>query len=191
MKNEICWLALSAINGIGNKTMHKIYEKNQESKTNINDISNLPKHELSAKYKLKANQITQIINLQDKIESLSPLLDKLNKNDIQILTYNNPEYPQKIKNIKDPPFLIYYHGDLDLINEELIAIMGSRNISNQELLTAYEFSKILLENGKVIIRGDTLDISKLGKIAAENRNLQNNKLPRPQHRRQSCRRVGP
>lgn len=170
MRNEIYWLALSNINGIGNKTLHKIYEKNQESKTNISDINNLQEHELSTKYKLKPNQITQIINLQDKIESLSPLLDKLNKNNIQIIAYNNPKYPQKIKNTEAPPFLIYYHGDLNLINEELIAIMGSRNISNRGLLTAYEFSKIVLKNGKVVIRGDTFDISRLGKIAADTKN---------------------
>jgi len=170
MKDEIYWLALNTVNGIGDKTLHKICEKNQESKTNISDISNLSEHELSTKYKLRPNQITQIINLQDKIEFLNPLLDKLNKNDIQIIAYNNPKYPQKIKNTEAPPFLIYYYGNLDLLNEELIAIMGSRNISNQELLTAYEFSKIILENGKVIIRGDTFDIAKLGKIAADNRN---------------------
>lgn len=170
MKDEIYWLALNTVNGIGDKTLHKICEKNQESKTNISDISNLSEHELSTKYKLRPNQITQIINLQDKIEFLNPLLDKLNKNNIQIIAYNNPKYPQKIKNTEAPPFLIYYYGNLDLLNEELIAIMGSRNISNQELLTAYEFSKIILENGKVIIRGDTFDIAQLGKIAADNRN---------------------
>ena len=76
MNDEIYWLALNTINGIGDKTLHKICEKNQESKTNISDISNLSEHEISTKYKLRPNQIMQIINLQDKIEFLNPLLDK-------------------------------------------------------------------------------------------------------------------
>lgn len=48
------------------------------------------------------------------------------KNNIQILTYTEKVFPQRLKGINDAPAIIYYKGNTDLNNKKCVAIVGSR-----------------------------------------------------------------
>ncbi len=69
------------------------------------------------------------------------------------ITIENNIYPQKLKEITNPPKQLYLEGNVQLLNENSIAIIGSRNCSlNGKQLTrkfAYELSK----QGLIIISG--------------------------------------
>lgn len=43
------------------------------------------------------------------------------------LTIFDEEYPEELYQLKYPPYVLYYKGDLSLLKEEKIAIVGSRN----------------------------------------------------------------
>ena len=83
---------------------------------------------------------------------LEPLLDKTldgaerilaqcDRFDIRLLTYAEPAYPERLRNIADPPALLYYQGRLpDFDHEAAIAVVGSRRCSAYGLLHAKQFS---------------------------------------------------
>ena len=46
---------------------------------------------------------------------------------INIITINDKKYPPKLKIIKNPPIKLYTIGNVELLNENSISIIGSRN----------------------------------------------------------------
>ena len=48
--------------------------------------------------------------------------------DIQLLTFSDAAYPGRLKNIYDPPALLYYKGKLPLLDDLLsVAVVGTRD----------------------------------------------------------------
>ena len=58
---------------------------------------------------------------------LDATLEEVLKRDINILTYEDERYPQILKEISNPPAVLYYKGDLFSCNlEKALAVVGSR-----------------------------------------------------------------
>lgn len=54
-------------------------------------------------------------------------LEWANHPDHHILTFVDPRYPRRLKQIADPPLLLYVWGDADVLNAPQVSIVGSRN----------------------------------------------------------------
>lgn len=63
------------------------------------------------------------------------------------------EYPKKLRKIKNPPKQLYLEGDVKLLNTNAIAIIGSRNCSENGINLARKFTKELVHQGLTIISG--------------------------------------
>ena len=62
-------------------------------------------------------------------------------------------YPQKLKQIKNPPERLFYKGNLNLLNEISLAIVGTRNITNYGIKYAKEFTKEIALRDIVVVSG--------------------------------------
>lgn len=60
-------------------------------------------------------------------------------------------YPKKLLELKYPPLVLYYKGDLKLLEEEAISIVGSRNACEYALMATRGL--VRANNDKVIISG--------------------------------------
>ena len=49
--------------------------------------------------------------------------------EIQTLTYFDSNYPFLLKQIPQPPIVLFYKGNIELINKKMIAVVGTRNPS--------------------------------------------------------------
>ncbi len=76
----------------------------------------------------------------------------------QLLTRAHPDYPELLRQIADPPFLLYAIGRTELLAGPAIAMVGSRNASLQGLANAANFGYALSEAGLVIVSGMALGI---------------------------------
>lgn len=77
---------------------------------------------------------------------------------IKILSIEDEVYPKNLKNIFDPPYVIYYMGDINLINKFCISIVGSRKPTPYGLFAARKFAKELAQMEVVIVSGLALGI---------------------------------
>lgn len=72
---------------------------------------------------------------------------------MQIIDINNEYYPDSLRDIKDAPQKLYVLGDVSILSNRSIAIVGSRNCTeygeNQGTKFAYELAK----EGIVIVSG--------------------------------------
>ncbi len=71
-----------------------------------------------------------------------------------LLTLNDPLYPARLKEIPDPPFFLYYRGDLSLLAiTESVAIVGTRRPTHYGLRVAQSLGSDLASLGILIVSG--------------------------------------
>lgn len=70
-----------------------------------------------------------------------------------IITLDDEAYPALLREIADPPILLYVRGDISLLNTPQLAVVGSRHASRQGLQIAQDFSQYLSGVGLAITSG--------------------------------------
>tara|TARA_R110002073_G_scaffold4917_17_gene31156 strand:- start:25901 stop:26974 length:1074 start_codon:yes stop_codon:yes gene_type:complete len=70
-----------------------------------------------------------------------------------ILSQQDTRYPVKLRTLSDPPYMLFVWGNLDLINEDQIAIVGSRKPTPTGVSNARQFASQLAEVGFTITSG--------------------------------------
>lgn len=85
-------------------------------------------------------------------------LSWLNQDNNSVITLNDASYPPLLKEIADPPPILFVRGNPELLSLPQIAIVGSRNPSTSGLDIAFNFAKTLSQCGFVITSGLALGI---------------------------------
>ncbi len=82
----------------------------------------------------------------------------------------NDQYPDTLRKIKNPPKQLYLEGNIELLNKNSIAIIGSRNCSENGKNLAKKFAKELVEQDLTIISGMAKGIDSHAHIETLNNN---------------------
>ena len=72
---------------------------------------------------------------------------------IQKLRRGDQHYPTRLNDLFDPPDVLYINGDPRTLSRPMIAIIGSRNASQEGLQNAAFFSRALSNAGATIVSG--------------------------------------
>lgn len=163
------WIALRLTPGIGNVACKNLLETFgsperilSAHKEQLAEIEGISTKNIAALQGSRANP---------EIESE---LEKLSGTDIAVITYNDEEYPQSLKNIYDPPPFLYVRGKLKREDCNAIAIVGSRRASDYGLRAANDISRELAEAGLTIVSGMAAGIDSAahrGALAAKGRTI--------------------
>lgn len=78
-----------------------------------------------------------------------------------IIEYTDKVYPQKLKFLKKPPARIYTIGNIELLNENGMAVVGSRTNTNYGKKMCEKFTKEIVEYGLTIISGLAIGIDSI------------------------------
>ena len=74
--------------------------------------------------------------------------------DIHILTMRDAAYPARLKNISDPPLVLYYKGRLpDFDGQPLIGVVGTRKASPYGITIAKRMGYSIAQCGGVVVSG--------------------------------------
>jgi DNA processing protein len=84
---------------------------------------------------------------------IEPSLKWLQQTGHRLLTLTDADYPTLLREIDDPPPLLYLLGNADLLNQPQLAIVGSRNPTPTGLSNAREFAHSLTEIGLCVTSG--------------------------------------
>ncbi|MCX8084004.1 MAG: DNA-processing protein DprA [Calditerrivibrio sp.] len=150
------YLSLSNIKGISNISINNIY-RTLGSLKNIFKID--PKYLQEAG--LSQPQIESIQKRSFDEKYVSRELELIKRYKIDILLLEDEHYPELLKNIPDPPALLYIYGDKSVLKKPSIAIVGSRESSIKGKSFAKKLSRDLAEIGFNIVSGfaSGIDIS--------------------------------
>lgn len=75
-----------------------------------------------------------------------------------VVALGDPDYPDLLARIPDPPLLLYIRGQVELLSGPCLAIVGSRNASAQGRANAQAFAQALSGAGLCIVSGLALGI---------------------------------
>lgn len=106
--------------------------------------------------------------LEDKdLRRAEAILETCERRDYRILTIADAAYPRRLRNIFDPPILLYCRGRLPLMDEEAaIAVVGTRSYTPYGALCAGKLGGQLAAGGAVIVTGLAHGIDSLAARAA-------------------------
>lgn len=80
-------------------------------------------------------------------------LNGLKQNNIGVICIDDKEYPLNLKNIAQPPYILYYKGNIDLLKTDCIAIVGSRVCTRYGADQAEKFAGDLAKADFTIVSG--------------------------------------
>lgn len=82
------------------------------------------------------------------------ILDDCERLGIEILTYQDERFPVALRELPDPPVLLYYSGELPDFNRSLaIGMVGTRRMSAYGLQSAYKIAYELATAGVLVVSG--------------------------------------
>ena len=76
---------------------------------------------------------------------------RIEKENIKVFSIKDEEYPILLKQIPDSPYIIYMRGNLDCLNLPMIAIVGSRKLTEYGSRVARIFARDLANNGICVL----------------------------------------
>ncbi len=93
--------------------------------------------------------------LQDKnLIPAEEILDACTRENIHILTWRDAAYPMRLKNIPDPPAVLYYKGRLpDLDGSPVVGVVGTRKASAYGMTTAKRMGYQIGRCGGILVSG--------------------------------------
>ncbi|MDO8618864.1 MAG: DNA-processing protein DprA [Candidatus Daviesbacteria bacterium] len=139
-------LALHSVNGLGPIRLKELLNRFRDPKI---------AWEASFAELVEVGLPTKVVsNLIETRKTLDPqeYLDSIIKSGIKILTIFDEDYPKLLKQIYDPPVVLYYKGEVDW-NKKAIAVVGTRKITGYGRSVTEQFVKDLAFAGLTIVSG--------------------------------------
>ncbi len=83
------------------------------------------------------------------------------KKNVSYITVESPLYPPQLKQLDEPPYILYYIGDISLLSTNNIAIVGSRTPTYYGREITELFARALVKNGFTIVSGLSTGVDKI------------------------------
>ena len=80
-------------------------------------------------------------------------VEQFSKTGVQLITLASPEYPERLKEIYDPPPVLWVRGDVSILARPSIAIVGTRHPSPYGMQVAEMLARDLAARRLVIVSG--------------------------------------
>jgi len=106
----------------------------------------------SAKIGLRSTTIDKLAATANE-DQLCSMMHAIEKKGIRLLTFDSEEYPEALKNIFDPPTVLYTKGDISRLSEKQFAIVGTRHGTRSGLTSARRIARELSERDVSIVSG--------------------------------------
>lgn len=99
--------------------------------------------------------VKEVKSLQDKnLDGARKILDDCTKAGLQVMTFHDGIYPKRLKNIPDPPVVLYYKGRMpDLDDTPTIGVVGTRKASAYGLNAAKKLGYQIAACGGIVVSG--------------------------------------
>jgi len=160
----IFWIALSQIRKWGNEKVNKLIIRIiQENSSKLSDFFAADKSALMQMYHLDENEISDMESVKKEIPAYSFLVEDLLAQGFEIITINSPKYPKTMKDnlkIKHSPPVIYVKGNTQILQENSVAVVGSRDADEKSLIFTDNIAKSASKQFKVIVSGFAKGVDK-------------------------------
>ena len=147
MEDKIYWVAVNLVKGIGAVRLRALLDYFGDLKTAWNASSNaLMQAGLSEKVAARLVELRQTKDLEKMAEWIG-------RHEIQVFTWNDEGYPPILKEIDQPPPVLYVRGKLLPEDNRAVAIVGTRKVTAYGRQVTEEITGYLVQNGFTVVSG--------------------------------------
>ncbi len=80
-------------------------------------------------------------------------LERMDRHGVRLVALGSPEYPASLKNIADPPYLLYVRGTFTPADDNAVALVGSRHCTDYGRRVAARLAAGLVRAGVTVVSG--------------------------------------
>ncbi|MFN3582253.1 MAG: DNA-processing protein DprA [Pseudomonas sp.] len=151
------WLALSMLRGLGQRALRRITESFSSPIDALNaDLLTLQSLGLPAPL-LDSIQRAQQHDAEFS-GRMQACLAWLEGDGCHLLALNDSAYPTLLKEISDPPLVLYVQGQLSILQDPQLGMVGTRHPGPHGAATARAFARAFTESGLLVTSGMALGI---------------------------------
>ena len=97
--------------------------------------------------------IGSLKNHQHLLQQAYEEIDRCHRQNITILDYEHPEYPERLRHIYDVPLVLYYKGKANLNHTRIISIVGTRQATSYGLDAVEKIVATLAKYEVLVVSG--------------------------------------
>ncbi|MFY8274628.1 DNA-processing protein DprA [Pseudoalteromonas sp. SSDWG2] len=156
---DACLFGLSRVHGLGAKSLNALLKQ-------FSFIQLVCEPEALLEQGLNPALINKLAAIN--LDSLTTQLAEYRQQSISVISMASPFYPTLLFELPDPPPLLFCHGDVALLEQQQIAIVGSRGASAAGMRHAFNLAADLSRAGMVITSGLAMGIDTQAHVGALN-----------------------
>jgi DNA processing protein len=165
LREQACWLSLVFESKLSTRIVNGIIATwcKQLGRT-LQDFFTADANEWNTTCHLSADIIHKIEQAKAKLVGQAFLAEQLQNDHIHMMTVLDPEYPTRLKSAltrSQIPSVLFYAGDLTILERQTIAIIGSRNASEVSLDFTRNIAQYFAEHGANVISGNARGVDRI------------------------------
>jgi DNA processing protein len=159
-EQELHWLALRMTSGLGTRTAYQLIQKLRTPEAIFRSSpSELEAHGLS-------RALAQSLASGCAFEDAADQHNKLAECGATIIPITGPAYPERLRQIYDPPVLLFARGRIELLNTLMISVVGTRRPTRYGIAATEKLAGDLAAAGLTIVSGMARGIDTAAHTAA-------------------------
>ena len=139
---KIDWLQLCRSGGVGPQTFFKLLRRFGSARKALEELPRLAR-EAGGEERWRRRR-------RDEAEAEFTAIAELG---CALIAQGEPEYPQRLAEIADPPPLLLVRGRADLLDRPALAVVGARNASANGRMFAHNLARELADAGLLVVSG--------------------------------------
>jgi DNA processing protein len=146
-ERRLYWIAFSLVRGIGAVRFQTLLDHFGDPKI----AWNAPADALRTAG-LGEKIVENLVQLRSSL-SLDRLAERLESKGISVLILTDENYPRRLKEIEQPPPVLYLRGEIKPDDEWAVAVVGTRRVTAYGRQVAEDIAGVLARNGVTVVSG--------------------------------------
>jgi DNA processing protein len=143
------WIALGLMPGLGSKTILQLIDRFGKPGAIFAACKKGGERCRGIKTKL----LIPLSSPEPFLAQAKSLLQRLHSGGAIALCLEDPDYPSLLKEISDPPHVLYAQGNIELLNSFSVAMVGSRAATAYGKRAAFTLARDLVKAGATVVSG--------------------------------------
>jgi DNA processing protein len=161
MRNkEILWFRLFNANGFGSKSIHYMFDILQRKHQTVEDLYALDEKEFAQTFpEIGHGKFSKAsfwsVHQTENDSRVSASFEALEDERIRVIGLDDERYPKEVINTLNgnSPIVLFCRGNLKLLNNKGISIVGARDVDNFVVMLTKEIAKSLAHEGYNVTSG--------------------------------------
>jgi DNA processing protein len=147
MEARAYWVGFNLVRGVGAVRLRNLLEHFG----NLEIAWNAPADALIAAG-LPARIAENFLVIRKQVD-LERIMEKIDAQGVKVLTWDDDAYPRRLKEIAQPPPVLFVRGSVNVEDDWAVSVVGTRRVTPYGRQVAAEIARFLAQNGVTLVSG--------------------------------------